>query len=114
MTHANNPQHATQLHVTLLYLIEKVEILSTSAEDTNRICDNKALMALLNIKDCYLKRLRDNELLDYSRYGNKYRFTQAKVDRFLSQYHYAPFDVILEKCPLCFIAYHRICEFGQK
>lgn len=91
MTHANNPQHDTQLHAMLLYLIEKVETLSSPQEEANRIYDNKALMAHLGIKDRYLKRLRDNGLLGYSRHGDKYWYTQADVDRFLSQCHCAPF-----------------------
>lgn len=62
-----------------------------SAKTAIRIYDNKALMELLGIKDRYLKRLRDNGLLGYSRYGDKYWYTQTDVDRFLSQCHYAPF-----------------------
>ena len=94
MTHANNPQHDTQLYTMLLYLIEKVEALSSPAEDKPRIYDNKSLMALLGIKDRYLKRLRDNGLLGYSRHGDKYWYTQSDVDRFLSQCHYAPFSSV--------------------
>ena len=48
-------------------------------------------MALLGIKDRYLKCLRDNRLLGYSGHGDKYWYTQADVDRFLSQCHCAPF-----------------------
>ena len=92
MTHANNPQHDTQLHAMLLYLIEKVEAFSSPAEDEPRIYDNKLLMALLGIKDRYLKRLRDNGLLGCSRYADKYWYTQAD-DRFLSQCHCAPFGI---------------------
>lgn len=62
-----------------------------SSKTAIRIYDNKALMELLGIKDRYLKRLRDNGLLGYSRYGDKYWYTQTDVDRFLSQCHYAPF-----------------------
>ena len=90
MTHANNPQHDTQLHAMLLYLIEKVEVLSSPLEDANRIYDNKALMALLGVKDRYLKRLRDNGLLGYSRHGDKYWYTQVDVDNFLASCHCAP------------------------
>ncbi|MBD5291168.1 MAG: helix-turn-helix domain-containing protein [Bacteroides sp.] len=93
MTHANNPQHDTQLHAMLLYLIEKVEALSSPLEDANRIYDNKALMALLGINDRYLKRLRDNGLLGYSRHGDKYWYTQADIDKFLSRTHFAPFGL---------------------
>ena len=93
MTHANNPQHDTQLHAMLLYLIERVEALSSPTEDEPRIYDNKSLMTLLGVKDRYLKRLRDNGLLGYSHYGDKYWYTQADVDRFLSQCHCAPFGL---------------------
>ncbi|MBD5305275.1 MAG: helix-turn-helix domain-containing protein, partial [Bacteroides sp.] len=48
-------------------------------------------MALLGIKDRYLKRLRDNGLLGYSRHGDKYWYTQVDVDNFLARCHCAPF-----------------------
>ena len=56
-----------------------------------RIYDNKALMALLNIKDKYLKKLRDNGYLSYSREGDKYWYTQEDVDRFLQRFHFSDF-----------------------
>ena len=68
--------------------------LSTRLEIPNRVYDNKALMSLLGIKDRYLKRLRDNGLLGYSRHGDKYWYTQADVDRFLARCHFAPFGQI--------------------
>jgi hypothetical protein len=65
--------------------------LKTPTEATLRIYDNKSLMSLLGVKDRYLNRLRDNGLLGYSRHGDKYWYTQADVDRFLSRCHFAPF-----------------------
>lgn len=65
--------------------------LSTHPEVTPRVYDNKSLMSLLRVKDRYLKRLRDNGLLGYSRHGDKYWYTQADVDRFLTRCHFAPF-----------------------
>ena len=56
-----------------------------------RIYDNKALMVLLNIKDKYLKKLRDNGYLGYSREGDKYWYTQEDVDRFLQRFHFSDF-----------------------
>lgn len=56
-----------------------------------RIYDNKAVMALLGIKDRYLKNLRDNGLLGYSRHGDKYWYTQSDIDRFLALCHHKPF-----------------------
>ena len=65
--------------------------LKTHPEATPRVYDNKSLMSLLGVKDRYLKRLRDNGLLGYSRHGDKYWYTQADVDCFLSRCHFAPF-----------------------
>ena len=48
-------------------------------------------MALLGIKDRYIKRLRDNGLLGYSRHGDKYWYTQSDIDRFLTRCHYDDF-----------------------
>lgn len=48
-------------------------------------------MALLGIKDRYLKRLRDNGLLGYSRHGDKYWYTQSDIDRYLDRCHYEDF-----------------------
>ena len=53
--------------------------------------DNKALMALLNIKDKYLKKLRDNGYLGYSREGDKYWYTQEDIDRFLRRFQFSDF-----------------------
>lgn len=59
--------------------------------DKLRVYDNKALMSLLNIKDKYLKKLRDNGYLGYSREGDKYWYTQEDVDNFLKRFHYNAF-----------------------
>ncbi len=77
------------LHQILYLLKSQEDCISAFAEP--RIYDNKAIMALLGVKDRYLKRLRDNGLLGYSRHGDKYWYTQADVDRFLSRCHFAPF-----------------------
>ncbi len=55
------------------------------------IYDNNSLTTLLGITEEDLKRLRDNDLLGYSRYGDKYWYTQADIDRFLSRCYYTPF-----------------------
>lgn len=54
------------------------DLLTTENE---RIYDNKSLMALLGIKDRYLKRISDNGLLVYSHHGDKYWHTQSDIDR---------------------------------
>lgn len=55
--------------------------------------DNKSLMEKLNIKEKYLKKLRDNGYLGYSREGDKYWYTQEDVDCFLRRFHYEAFAV---------------------
>lgn len=49
-------------------------------------------MELLGVKDKYLKKLRDNGYLGFSREGDKYWYTQKDVDCFLHSFHYEPFN----------------------
>ena len=71
---------------------EKVKSpVSSQPADSHCLYDNKTLMAKLGIKDKYLKKLRDNGYLGYSREGDKYWYTQADVDRFLRRFHYEDF-----------------------
>ena len=75
-------------------ILSIVEGRSYNGEDVGRmiVYDNKSLMALLNIKDKYLKKLRDYGYIGYSREGDKYWNTQEDVSRFLKRFHYAPFS----------------------
>lgn len=57
----------------------------------DRIYNNREIMELLNIKTEYLKKLRDNGYIGYSRHGDKYWYTQEDVDRFLRRFHYRDF-----------------------
>lgn len=74
----------------LLTLVEEY-LLNPSHLGSGRVYDNKAMMELLQIKDKYLKRLRDNGHLAYSKHGEKYWYTQADVDSFLKKFHYDAF-----------------------
>ncbi len=56
-----------------------------------RIYNNKQVMELLHIKDEYLKKLRDNGFLGYSRHSDKYWYTQEDIDRFLRRFHFDDF-----------------------
>ena len=58
---------------------------------TLQIYDNNGLKDLLHIGDKYLKKLRDNGYIGYSREGDKYWYTQEDVDRFLRKFHYDAF-----------------------
>ena len=73
-------------------LLEKIlGLVENRATQTHRVYDNKTLMETLRIKDKYLKKLRDNGYLGYSREGDKYWYTQEDVDRFLRRFHYEEF-----------------------
>lgn len=56
-----------------------------------RIYSNKQIMEILNIKTEYLKKLRDNGYISYSRHGDKYWYTQDDLERFLKRFHYRDF-----------------------
>lgn len=65
---------------------------STSPPQTKfRVYSNTEIKELLNIKDRYLKKLRDNGFLGYSREGDKYWYTQEDVDKFLKRFHFKDF-----------------------
>lgn len=76
----------------ILTLMEK-SAKSGNAIQHLRIYDNKGIMELLNIKDKYLKKLRDEGYLGYSRCGDKYWYTQEDVETFMKYFHFAPFAV---------------------
>ncbi|MFQ7039867.1 MULTISPECIES: MerR family transcriptional regulator [Alistipes] len=76
----------------ILRIVERQEHQpSQNAATGHCLYDNKALMEKLHIKDKYLKKLRDNGYLGYSREGDKYWYTQEDVDRFLRHFHYEAF-----------------------
>ena len=66
----------------ILSIVERQEKLPPPVhEGGHRLYDNKSLMEKLNIKEKYLKKLRDNG----------YWYTQEDVDRFLRRFHYEAF-----------------------
>lgn len=79
----------------ILQLLEGSQKRSTSGSNGTpnecRIYTNKELMKILGVESRYLKNLRDNGYLSYSRHGDKYWYTQADVDRFLARCHFDPF-----------------------
>ena len=67
----------------ILHTVEKHEkALAQHQMPQNHLYDNKALMAKLGIKEKYLKKLRDNGYLGYSRQGDKYSKTRPISDGF--------------------------------
>lgn len=73
-------------------LTEQKKTLEMIVPNPLRIYNNKEIMELLGVKDKYLKKLRDNVYLGFSREGDKYWYTQKDVDCFLHSFHYEPFN----------------------
>ena len=78
-------------------LLEKILSILTGKNDspasakqlcTRQLYSNKELMDLLQVKDRYLKKLRDNGYIGYSREG---WYTQDDVNKFLRKFHYEAF-----------------------
>ena len=57
------------------------------------IYTNKTIKELLGIEDKLLRKYRDNGLLSYTQVGDKYWYTQADVDKFLSSNYYEAYRV---------------------
>ena len=72
-------------------LLEK--ILSKLEQQANKklLYSNKEVMDMLGVKDKYMKKLRDNGYIGYSREGDKYWYTQDDIDKFLRRFHYEAF-----------------------
>lgn len=73
----------------ILHMLEESQERSTSGNGTSnecRIYTNKELMKLLGVESRYLKNLRDNGYLSYSRHGDKFWYTQNDVDTFLQRF----------------------------
>lgn len=78
----------------ILQMLEESQERSTSGNGTSnecRIYTNKELMKLLGVESRYLKNLRDNGYLSYSRHGDKFWYTQNDVDTFLRRFKYEAF-----------------------
>lgn len=71
-------------------LLEK--ILSKLEQQPNKkLHSNKEMMDMLGVKDKFMKKLRDNGYIGYSRMGDKYWYTQEDLDKFLHRFHYEAF-----------------------
>ena len=78
----------------ILHVLEESQERSTLGNGTSnecRIYTNKELMKLLGVESRYLKNLRDNGYLSYSRHGDKFWYTQNDVDTFLQRIKYEAF-----------------------
>ncbi|MEZ3558988.1 MAG: DNA-binding protein [Duncaniella sp.] len=84
----------------ILSLIESEGKNVVNSIHSHKVYDNKGLMELLNIKYKYLMMLRDKGYIGYSRCGDKYWYSQADVDLFLSRFHYDAFSTSSELPPM--------------
>lgn len=78
----------------ILHMLEESQERSTSGNGTSNVCriyTNKEQMKLLGVESRYLKNLRDNGYLSYSRHGDKFWYTQNDVDTFLRRFKYEAF-----------------------
>lgn len=67
----------------ILSIVERQEKLPPPIQESGHcLYDNKSLTEKLHIKEKYLKKLRTNGYLGYSREGDKHWYTQADVDHF--------------------------------
>lgn len=81
-----------ELMEAILSKLEKQEQLLPQITSSNEILyNNKTLMEKLGVKEKYLRKLRDNGYIGFSRHGDRYWYTQQDVDRFLRRFHFDDF-----------------------
>ena len=81
-----------ELMEAILSKLEKQEKLLPQMTSSKEILyTNKSLMEKLGVKDKYLRKLRDNGYIGFSRHGDRYWYTQQDVDRFLRRFHFDDF-----------------------
>ena len=72
-------------------LLEKIVFMLEQQANKKMLYSNKEVMDMLGIKDKYMKKLRDNGYIGYTRIGDKYWYTQDDVNKFLRKFHYEAF-----------------------
>lgn len=72
-------------------LLEKILSKLEQLSNYKLLYSNKEAMDMLGVKDKYMKKLRDNGYIGYSREGDKYWYTQDDIDKFLRRFHYEAF-----------------------
>ena len=72
-------------------LLEKILSKLEQLSNYKLLYSNKEAMDMLGVKDKYMKKLRDNGYISYSREGDKYWYTQEDINNFLRRFHYAAF-----------------------
>ena len=89
-TNQNSALNEDKLDLILKHLEERKTSVYGPG-DPNRVYTNKEMMQLLGIDSRYLKRLRDEGYIGYSRVGDKYWYTQRQLDEFFKRFGYEAF-----------------------
>lgn len=93
----NNKQSDREILEEILMILRNLKASPVVVQPSMKVYNNKEVMELLGVKDKYLKKLRDNGYLGFSREGDKYWYTQKEVDCFLHSSHYEPFNSNINK-----------------
>lgn len=83
-----NKQSDREILEEILMILKKMKASPVVVQPSMKVYNNKEVMELQGVKDKYLKKLRDNGYLFFSREGDKYWYTQKDVDSFLHSFHY--------------------------
>ncbi len=87
-----NKQSDREILEEILMILNNMKASPVVVQPSMKVYNNKEVMELLGVKDKYLKKLRDNGYLGFSRKGDKYWYMQKDVDCFLHSFHYEPFN----------------------
>ena len=89
-----NKQSDREILEEILMILKNMKASPVVVQPSMKVYNNKEVMELLGVKDKYLKKLRDNGYLGFSREGDKYWYTQKDVDCFLHSFHYEPKQIM--------------------
>ena len=67
----NSEQSDREILEEILKILRNLKVSPIVVQEPMKLYNNKELMELLGVKDRYLKKLRDNGYLGYSREGDK-------------------------------------------
>lgn len=72
-------------------LTQQVTILKESYVPKSQYYTNKELRILLGVEEKLIRKYREQGLLAYSKFGDKYWYSQQDVSNFLEKTHYGSF-----------------------
>lgn len=83
----------TKIFSVVQEILEQLQHLhqKSTQVDPNGVYDNNYVKSLLHIQDKYLKKLRDNGYLGYSREGDKYWYRGRDIITLLDNFYYPAF-----------------------